>query len=106
MNYRVALSARAERDRDAAFSWYVKNYSSDFAARWYDGLTQAIQSLRRDPLRCGVAHENDKFSFELRELLFGGRQQKHRILFTVQDDVVAVLYIRHSARRDLTKDDL
>jgi plasmid stabilization system protein ParE len=106
MNYRVALSARAERDRDAAFSWYAENYSPEFAARWYNGLTQAIQSLGRDPLRCGVAHEDDKFSFELRELLFWGRQHKHRVLFTVQDDVVAVLHIRHSARRDLTRSDL
>jgi plasmid stabilization system protein ParE len=106
MNYRVALTARAERDRDAAFSWYAENYSPGFAARWYDGLTQAIRSLRQNPHRCGVAHENDRFSFELRELLYGGRRHKHRVLFTIHEDVVLVLHVRHSAQQDLTEDDL
>jgi plasmid stabilization system protein ParE len=106
MSYEVVLTTRAERDRDAAFTWYADHYSLAFAARWYDGLTQAIRSLSQNPLRCGVAHENDKFSFEVRELLFGGRRHKHRVLFTIHNDLVLVLHIRHSAQRDLTEDDL
>jgi len=105
MMYRVDLTARAERDRDAAFDWYAENYSLDFAARWYDGLTQAIHDLAQHPHRFGFAHENSKFSFEVRELLFGGRRYKHRVLFTIHDDQVLVLHIRHSAQRDLTDDD-
>lgn len=106
MIYRVALTARAEADRDRAFAWYAENYSREFAVRWYEGLTAAIQSLRQNPLRCGTAHERHKFAFDLRELRFGGRRNKHRILFEVRDDLVAVLHIRHSARRDLKADDL
>jgi len=106
MTYRVVLTARAERDRDVAFDWYAENYSREFAAHWYSGLTRTIRSLREDPLRCSIAHENDKFSFELREVLFGGRRHKHRILFTPQGDQVLVLHIRHSAQRDLTEEDL
>jgi plasmid stabilization system protein ParE len=106
MTYRVVLTARAERDRDAAYAWYADNYSLDFAARWYAGLTNAIRSLPANPLICGLAHENDKFPFEVRELLFGGRPHKHRVLFTMHDDLVSVLHIRHSAQRELTEDDL
>jgi len=106
MIYRPVLTARAERDRDAAFSWYAEHYSPEFAARWYEGLTRAIRSLSQNPLRCGTAHENDKFSFDVRELLFGGRRNKHRVLFTIHHDLVLVLHIRHSAQRDLTEFDL
>jgi plasmid stabilization system protein ParE len=106
MTYRVVLTARAERDRDGAFQWYRENYSSEFAARWYEGLMDAIVSLGQNPERCGVAHENEKFEFEVRELRFGRRRQKHRILFEIRDDWVVVLHIRHSSRRDLTEHDL
>ena len=106
MNYRVVLTARAERDRDAAFTWYAEHYSLEFASRWYQGIWQAVESLAQNPLRCGVAHENDKFSFDVHELLVGARRYKHRILFTIQDDVIVVLHIRHSAQRDLTAEDL
>lgn len=106
MTHRVALTARAERDRDEAFAWYAENYSRDFALRWYNRVSRAIRSLRDDPLRCATARENEKFSFEVRELLFGGRRHKHRILFTLHDDLVLVLHIQHSARKDLTEEDL
>jgi plasmid stabilization system protein ParE len=106
MNYRVALTARAEQDRDAAFEWYVENYSSEFAARWYDGIVATIRSLSQHPLRCGLAHESDRFPFDVREILFGAKRHKHRVLITIHDDLVLVLHIRHSAQRDLTVDDL
>jgi plasmid stabilization system protein ParE len=106
MIYRVVLTARAEQDRDAAFAWYTDNYSFEFAVRWYNGVMQAVRSLSQNPQRSGVAHENDKFPFEVRELLYGAKRRKHRILFTIHDDLVLVLHIRHSAQRDLTVDDL
>jgi plasmid stabilization system protein ParE len=103
---RVEMSARAERDRDQAYQWYAENNSLDFAARWYGGLTDSIRSLRENPLRCAKAHESDRFPFELSELLFGKGRYKHRILFTLRDERVFILHIRHSAQRDLNKDDL
>ena len=106
MSYRVVLSARAERDRDAAYVWYSENYSIEFANRWYSGIIQAMHSLVEHPFHCAVAHENDRFSFELRELLYGPRLHKHRVLFTIEDERVAVLHIRHSSQRDLKPDDL
>jgi plasmid stabilization system protein ParE len=106
MTFRVVLTSRAERDRDDAFHWYAENYSIDFAARWYDGLTLAIRSLSRNPTRFSVARESHTFPNEIREMLFGRRRQKHRVLFAISQDEVVVLHIRHSARCDLEIDDL
>jgi plasmid stabilization system protein ParE len=106
MKYKVSLTVRAEQDRDRAFDWYTANYSNSFAARWLDGVTRAMYSLARDQYRCSKAAETSRFPFELYELLYGRRRGKHRILFRVEQDVVLVLHIRHSARRDLTEDDL
>jgi hypothetical protein len=50
--------------------------------------------------------ESERFAFDVRELLYGTKKNKHRILFTVRDDVVYILHIRHSAQRELTSDDL
>ena len=38
---------------------------------------------------------------ELRQLLYGKRHNKHRILFTIRDNDVIVLFVHHSARAEL-----
>jgi plasmid stabilization system protein ParE len=106
MKYKLIISTRAQLDRDRAYEWYKSNYPKEFADRWYEGIANAVGSLRQNPLRCGKAHEAHQFSFALYELLFGKRRNKHRILFTVHEDTVVILHLRHSAQRDLTKDDL
>jgi len=106
MKYKVSLTSRAERDRENAFNWYAANYSKAFATQWFNGITRAMRTLSTNPHRCHKAHENDRFPFQLYELLYGKRQNKHRILFRVYKDVVLVLHIRHSAQRDLTVEDL
>ncbi len=43
-----------------------------------------------------------EFPEEIRELLYGRhKQHKHRIIFTIRDDAVRVLSVRHSARDEL-----
>ncbi|MDC0935602.1 type II toxin-antitoxin system RelE/ParE family toxin [Pirellulales bacterium] len=107
MTYRLHLADRAERDRDESFAWYAQSYSEDFAIKWYFGLSEAIRSLAEQPLRCSLARENNRFAFELRELLFGhSKRNRHRILFTVEDDTVYVLHIRHSARDEVRPGDV
>jgi plasmid stabilization system protein ParE len=106
MKYIVSLTQRAEQDRESAFQWYASHYSEAFAVRWYNGITRAMRTLQRDPKRCHKAHENDSFSFDLYELIYGKRRSKHRILFRIYKDVVLILHVRHSAQRDLTEEDL
>ena len=61
------------------------------------------RSFAAYPERCPLAVENDKFPDEIRESLYGKsgkRRHKHRIIFTIREDTVHVLYVRHTARDD------
>src|SRR5947207_12338108 len=106
MKYTVSLTSRAEQERESAFDWFAENYSVEFATRWWHGITAAMHSLAVMPERCHQAQENRRLSFDLYELLYGRRNNKHRILFRIQNNEVLVLHIRHSARRDLKLEDL
>ena len=106
MKYKLRLSRRAKEDRQRAYDWYAANYSDECALRWFTGITQSIESLSTDPFRRPKAIENDRFPFDLYELLYGAKKNKHRILFTVREDVVFVVHIRPSAQRELTEGDL
>ena len=52
-----------------------------------------METLNRHPEHCPHAAESDKSSEELRELLCGKRKSKHRIIFTIRDTDVGVLYV-------------
>lgn len=107
MTHKVQITKRAERDRNEAYQWYRTHYSESFANEWYLSVADSIRTLATAPERCGLARENCRFSFELRELLFGrSRRNRHRILFTVKGDVVFVLHIRHSAQDAIPEGEL
>ena len=60
-----------------------------------------METLTRQPARCPRAAESDRFPEELRELLYGKRKSKKRIIFAIRDADVVVLFVHHSARKDL-----
>jgi mRNA-degrading endonuclease RelE of RelBE toxin-antitoxin system len=62
---------------------------------------EVINSLKTFPRRCPIAPENEFFSQEIRQLLYGKGKGTYRILFTIIDDVVSVLHIRHSSQEVL-----
>jgi plasmid stabilization system protein ParE len=104
MNYRIIVEPAAEREIRSIVRWKFDNASSAVAARWYNGLLKKIDTLRLHPARCPLAWENNKFPEEIRELLYGRsgkRQHKHRIIFTIRNETVHVLYVRHTARDEL-----
>ena len=98
MTYRVHIQPSAEADLEDAYRWIAED-APLAAARWYKGLVEAMQTLRSFPERCPVAPEDRAFPETIRQLLYGRRQQRYRILFTVQDDRVEILHIRHGARK-------
>jgi hypothetical protein len=57
--------------------------------------------LARHPLRHPRAAESDKFPEEVRELLYGKHKNKHRILYTIRDEEIVVLFVHHSSRDEL-----
>jgi plasmid stabilization system protein ParE len=101
VTYRLRITARAVADADEAYAWLAEHASPAQAERWYRRLFEQMETLIHQPLRCPRAAESDKFPEDLRELLYGTRNNKYRILFTIRNDDVVVLYIQHAARKEL-----
>jgi hypothetical protein len=53
-----------------------------------------------------LAIENKIFPDEVRQLLHGKSKNVYRVLFTIRDTTVYILYLRHSAQAPMTVDDL
>ncbi len=101
MTYEIEIQDSALEDLDLARRW-ISRRSSSRAESWLNGARTAIETLGSFPRRCPLAPENNDFDGEIRQLLYG----EFRILFTVEDEVVHVLHVRHGARRALTPNDL
>jgi len=107
MTYRLVLSHRALADIESMAHWWSEHHSSVEAKRWFDGIFVALDALRQDPQRHGLAREADRFPYELRQRSFGmGRRITHRILFTIHDEAIVVLSVRHAAQADVNPGDV
>src|SRR5258705_12994414 len=100
MSIRVILEERAKKDIREAARW-IAQYSPDNAALWHLEIEEAILSLENFPNRCPLAPEDESFSEEIRHLLF----RRYRILFTVRDEEVHILHVRHGAMDSVKPDD-
>ncbi|BAU05840.1 type II toxin-antitoxin system RelE/ParE family toxin [Fischerella sp. NIES-3754] len=83
MAYRIEISSVAEAEADSAFLRLSQIISPSRASQWYAGLLQAIESLSQMPKGCPLARENEYFSQEIRQLLYGRGRNLYRILFTI-----------------------
>jgi plasmid stabilization system protein ParE len=102
VNYRVEITASAKADIRETARWFTEQASTAVANRWLAALYKAMSTLRMQPGRCPVAAESHKFPLEIRESLYGrSKKRKYRIVFTIIDDVVYILYVRHTARDEL-----
>jgi plasmid stabilization system protein ParE len=99
MNYRVELTAEAERDADEILEWLLSQHAGEAGLRWFEAMHEAIASLTRFPERCSLVPENASLPFEVRQLFYGRAPHVYRILFTIENDTVAILHIRHGRRR-------
>jgi plasmid stabilization system protein ParE len=100
VSYKIEISSVAEAEIDAIFLRLSQVASPDQARQWYDGLLKAIASLATLPNRCPLARENEYFSQEIRQLLYGKKRNVYRILFTVLEDpaIVRILHVRNSSQ--------
>jgi plasmid stabilization system protein ParE len=95
--YEVIILPSAEENISEAYEW-IAGRDEVAAIRWYNQLTELIPTLEIFPERAPLAPESKYFNREIREIFHGRRQHKYRILFTVTDDKVYVLHVRHGAR--------
>jgi plasmid stabilization system protein ParE len=108
MKYQIETSSVAEAEADNAFLRLSQITSLPEARQWYSGLLQAIESLSQMPRRCSLARENEYFSQEIRQLLYGRGRNSYRVLFTIfeQQDIstVRILHIRHASQQTIGED--
>jgi toxin ParE1/3/4 len=107
MAYLVEFSAHAAHDLEIL---YVEKHvvESQLAARWYNGLEEAVHALRKFPHRCPPAPEARQLKRSLRHLLYGKKPHVYRVIHEVDDGrrSVWVFTIRHGAMRKLKPSDL
>src|SRR5262245_31076210 len=107
MSFLVVITEQAEREIKSAYDWWSENRSKRQADRWYVGISKAITELSENPERHGKSRESDSFDYEIRDLLIGiGRRPTHRAVFTIRDNEVVVLTVRHTAQRDISPKDI
>ena len=99
MTFRVETTAEADHDAAEILEWLLSQQAGDTGIRWFRNLEEAIASLAAFPKRCALAPENSRFPFEVRHLLYGRKPHVYRILFTIENDTVYVLHIRHGRRK-------
>ncbi|MEA5568301.1 type II toxin-antitoxin system RelE/ParE family toxin [Anabaena sp. UHCC 0399] len=105
MVFQVRTTKTADAQIESAYLW-LKEYNSAYADQWFRGLMNAIATLQEKPHRCALAVEHEVFSEEVRQLLYGKSKKIYRILFTIRDDTVYILYVRHSSQALLTSDEV
>ena len=103
MTYKVEIAPSAQADINEAYLWWAENRSKEQADRWYGELLLSIETLRSMPLRCPLCDESDLRPGVIRQLLFGlGNRITHRIVFTVSDQTVSIVRVRHVAQDALS----
>lgn len=95
--WKVIVELPAQKDIAEAHLWLAEREPAA-ADRWFDKIYDTIGSLEIFPERCPLAPENKFLKTEIREIFHGRRQNKYRILFTVSENEVHVLHVRHGAR--------
>lgn len=105
MKYRIEISSVAEAEADSAFLRLSQVTSPTRASQWYSGLLQAIESLSQMPKRRSLARENECFSQEIWQLLYGKGRNSYRILFTILEgqemSIVRILHIHRGTQQTL-----
>ncbi|NES99099.1 MAG: type II toxin-antitoxin system RelE/ParE family toxin [Sphaerospermopsis sp. SIO1G1] len=105
MTFQVEITPIAEQQIEKAYNWY-RERNPEFADSWFKGLMNTIATLQDKPYRCGLAVEHKIFVEEVRQLLYGKSKNVYRVLFTIRDSIVSILYVRHTAQAPMTMDDL
>ena len=98
MKYEVLVELRAAADIERVYL-LLASEAPRAAIKWFNGIYEAIERLDAFPTRCPYAPENEYFVEEIRQLLYGKRSNRYRILFTIKGQRIHVLHVRHGRRQ-------
>ncbi|TLD70330.1 type II toxin-antitoxin system RelE/ParE family toxin [Phragmitibacter flavus] len=104
-DHRVEYTFGALAEIEEIYLW-IKERAPNAAAKWRDDLIAEVENLGENPLRHPVAQESEKFSIEIRVMLFRKRRSQLRVYYTVRGSRVVILTVRRAARRPLDEVDL
>jgi plasmid stabilization system protein ParE len=99
MAFRVELTPRAQDDLDKIYT-AISGVARHSGSLWCDRFEQAILSLGNLPKRCPVEPSLSTAARPVRKLLYGNRRNAYRIYYAIYDDVVRIIHVRHSSRRN------
>ena len=89
--YKVILHSDAESDIESSFKWGSRAWGENNAKLWVRKLRRAIRKhLTSLPLACPLAPESEQLGVSIRHLIIG----RYRVLFTVAERTVTILYVR------------
>ncbi len=98
--WNVIVEIPAQQDIAEAHRWLAER-DLESADRWFNSLYNTIGSLEMFPERCPLSPESKFFNSQIRQIFHGRRQHKYRILFTITENEVHILHVRHGARLGL-----
>ncbi len=103
MEFQVELTRSSEQQIEAIYLW-LKARNPEYADQWFRGLMNLIATLQDKPRRCALIKKNHFTSEEIRQILYGKSRNKYRVIFAVREDIVHIVYVRHSAQSSITFD--
>lgn len=95
---KVIITPKAAEDLSETWSWLIDR-NPRAANEWLQGIRTLILSLGTMPEAHPLADESRDFDLPIRRALYG-KSTRWRIYFTVINDVVQVLHVRHGRQSD------
>lgn len=93
--YRVKVEQEANDNLRTHYMNLQEQYpGSPYPGEWYHGMRAAIRDLAVSAQRCGPAYEDRFFREHIRQRLY----DSYKVLFTIRDDIVHILHIRHQSQ--------
>jgi plasmid stabilization system protein ParE len=80
---------------------YLQERSFRAAENWLKAVEVAVDSMRVDAESHPLIPESDAIERPLRQIMFGRRQYRYRMIYSIDDNAVHVLHVRHGMRRPL-----
>ncbi len=96
--YRVVVTPNAADDLQQEYTW-LRARNPRAAEAWLTGMRKLILGLSMMPQAHAIAPESAEFDVEIRRALYG-RTTRWRVYFTIMEDTVQVLHVRHGRRSD------
>ncbi len=96
--YRVIITPKAADDLRQEYAW-LRERNPRAANDWLTGMRKLILGLAVMPGSHAIAPESAEFDIEIRRALYG-RATRWRVYFTIMNETVHVLHVRHGRRSD------